>query len=60
MKYAVEMASGSMICIPSFMIINTGIQAILRFCFNNLRGDNVGITDRRDVLSAPFRWAQVA
>jgi hypothetical protein len=60
MKYAIEMASGSMICIPSLMIIDTGVQAILRFCFNNVRGNNVGITDGRDLLSAPFRWAQVA
>jgi hypothetical protein len=30
-----------------------------RFCLNNLRRCNVGITDRRDIWSAPSRWAQV-
>jgi hypothetical protein len=30
MVYAIEMASGSMIYIPSFMTIGSGIQVILR------------------------------
>jgi hypothetical protein len=46
--YAVEMASGSMMCIPSFRKIGTAVQAILRFCSNNLRGCNIDITDGRN------------
>jgi hypothetical protein len=60
MKYAVEMGSGDMIYLPSFIKIDTGLQAILRFCVRNLTGCNVGITDGRDLRSAPLRWAQVA
>jgi hypothetical protein len=46
MQYAVEMASYGIIhvCIPSFMKVSTGIQAMLRFSLSNLRGCNVGIT----------------
>jgi hypothetical protein len=44
-KYAIEMASCCMMYIPSF---NTGIQAILRLCFRNLKDCNVGIYDGRD------------
>jgi hypothetical protein len=43
----------------SFMKIGTGVQAILRFCLRNLTGCNVGITDERDFLITPLRWAQV-
>jgi hypothetical protein len=49
MKYTVEMASCGIICIPSFMKIGTGVQAILKFSLRNLRGCNVGITDVRDL-----------
>jgi hypothetical protein len=49
MKYAVEMASKGMIYIPRFMKTGTGVQAILRFFFTNLRGCSVGITDERDL-----------
>jgi hypothetical protein len=49
MMYAVEMGSGGMIYLPSFMKIGTGIQAILWFCLSNLKGCNVGITVRRDL-----------
>jgi hypothetical protein len=49
MKYAVEMASGGMIYLPSSMKIATGVQAILRFCLSNLRGYNVGIIEGRDL-----------
>jgi hypothetical protein len=48
MKYAVEMVSCGIICIPSFMKIDTGVQVILRFCLRNLRGYNVGTADGRD------------
>jgi hypothetical protein len=59
MKYAVLMASCGMIHIPSFMKIGTGVQAILRFCLRNLQGCDVGITDGRDLLIKPLRWAQM-
>jgi hypothetical protein len=49
MKYAVDTAPGGMTYITSFMKIGTGVRAILRFCLSNLRGCNVGITDRRDL-----------
>jgi hypothetical protein len=39
------MASCDMMYIPSFMKTGTGIEAILRFCFRDLRGCNVGTTD---------------
>jgi hypothetical protein len=39
MVYAAEMPSCGMICIPSFMKISTGLQAILRFWLRNLRKD---------------------
>jgi hypothetical protein len=38
-----------MICIPNFMKTGAGVQAILRFCFRNLRGRNVDITEGRDL-----------
>jgi hypothetical protein len=47
--YATEVASSGMIYLPSFMKTGTGIQAILRLCFGNLRGCKVGITDGRDL-----------
>jgi hypothetical protein len=43
--YAIDMASCGVIYAPSFMKIDTGVQAILRFCLRNVRGCNVGITD---------------
>jgi hypothetical protein len=49
MKYAVEMGSGGMIYIPSFMTIGSGIQVILRLLPRQLRGCNVGITNGRDL-----------
>jgi hypothetical protein len=45
-EYTVEMASGGMICVPSFIKIGTCVQVILMFCISNVRGCNVGITDR--------------
>jgi hypothetical protein len=43
--YAVEMASCSMIYLPSFVKIATGVQAILRFCLRNMEG----ITDGKEL-----------
>jgi hypothetical protein len=45
MRYIVELASDGMIYIPSFMKIGTDIEGILRFCFSNLKGCNIGVTD---------------
>jgi hypothetical protein len=58
--YAIEMASCGMIYAPSFMKIGIGVQAMLRFCLISLNGCNVGITDGKELRSAPLRWAQVA
>jgi hypothetical protein len=55
MMYAVESAPCGMIYLPSFMTIATGVQAILWVWLRNLRGCNVGITDGRDLQSAPLR-----
>jgi hypothetical protein len=49
MTNAVEMPSCRMLILPSFMKIDTGVQAILRFRLSNLKGCNVGITDGRDL-----------
>jgi uncharacterized protein YraI len=49
MMYAVDMASCGIIYAPSFMKIGRGVQAILRFCLNNLRGCDVGVTDGRNL-----------
>jgi hypothetical protein len=60
MKYTVDMGSGGMIYIPSFMMIGSDIQVILRFCLSNLGGCNVYFTDGRDLRTTPLRWPQVA
>jgi hypothetical protein len=46
-----------MIYIPVSMKIGTGILAISRFSPNNLNGCEVGITDEKELCSAPLRWA---
>jgi hypothetical protein len=48
MKLAVEIASCSMIYVPSFMKIGIGVQTIFRFLLITLRGCNVGVSDGRD------------
>jgi hypothetical protein len=35
MKYAVEMDSGAMICVPSFIKIGSGIQKLIRRGFTD-------------------------
>jgi hypothetical protein len=45
MSFGIEMSTGGMMLISNFMVVCSGIQVILRFCHNNLRGCNVGITD---------------
>jgi hypothetical protein len=49
MEYAVEMASCSMIYLPSFMKIGVSVQAILRFLLRNLRVCKIGITEQKDL-----------
>jgi hypothetical protein len=55
MKQAVEMVSGGTICLPMFMKISTGIQAILSLRMSNLKQCNVGVTDDRNVLYMPLK-----
>jgi hypothetical protein len=59
MKYAVEMASYTMVYILSFMEIGTDVQAILKFGLRNLRYFSVGIIDGRDLPITPLRWAEM-
>jgi hypothetical protein len=49
MKYALEMASGGIIYMPSFMKICTSVQAILMFCLRNMSGCNAGINDGKNL-----------
>jgi hypothetical protein len=56
----VEMASCGIIYLPGSMKIATGVRAVLRVRLRNLKGCNVGITDGRDLRSAPLRWDQEA
>jgi hypothetical protein len=60
MIYAVEIALRGIKNLPRFMKIGTGVQAILRFYFRNLRGCDVGITDWKDFLYTPLRWIHVS
>jgi hypothetical protein len=59
-EYVVEKFPYDTIYIPNFMKFCTGVEATLRFFLGNLRGRNIGITDRKDLLCMPMRWAQVA
>jgi hypothetical protein len=45
MKYPFGMALYGMMCIPSFMKTERGVQTMLRFCLSNLNDCNVGIID---------------
>jgi hypothetical protein len=56
----VEIAAGGMICMPTFMTIDSGIQVILRLLPQKFKRLTVGITDREDFRSMPLRWPQVA
>jgi hypothetical protein len=49
MKYTVQMASGGMIYILSFMKIGSGIQVILRLLPPQSGGFSVGITNMKDL-----------
>jgi uncharacterized protein YraI len=49
-----------MIYLPVFIKIDTGFQAILRFCLSNFKGCNVDINDGMDFLNAPLKWALIA
>jgi hypothetical protein len=45
MRYTADMASDGVIYTPSFMKIDTDVQAILMFCLSNLNNYNVGIAE---------------
>jgi hypothetical protein len=47
MRYDVKMTSCGVIHTPIFMKICRGVEEILMFCFSNLNGYNVGLTDER-------------
>jgi hypothetical protein len=47
--YVIELALCGMIYVPSFLKINTRVQAILKFCLRNFRGCYVGIADGGDL-----------
>jgi hypothetical protein len=49
MKCTVETGSGGMIYVPNFMEIGTDVKVILRFCFTNLKGYNVGFIGVSDL-----------
>jgi hypothetical protein len=49
MVYAVEMASFGMICIPNFMKIVYGVQAVLKFFLSNLNLCDVDVTDGKEL-----------
>jgi hypothetical protein len=57
MKYAADMVSCGMIYVASFMKIDKGVQAVLRFSLRNLRDCHVSITHGRIFLITPLRWA---
>jgi hypothetical protein len=42
------------------MRISTGVQAILRFRFSNLKGSNTVVMDGKDLRITPLRWAQMS
>jgi hypothetical protein len=48
-KSTVEMGSGGMIHIQSFMKTGKYVEEIWRFCLNNLKAFKVGITNDRDL-----------
>jgi hypothetical protein len=59
-NYAVEISSGTVIYVPSFMKVGIGVQAILKICLRNLRGCTVGITGGKFFfIITPLRLAQV-
>jgi hypothetical protein len=55
MNYSVEIGSGALMYMPSFIKIGAGLHAILRFSLRNLRVCNVGITDVRYLRITPLR-----
>jgi hypothetical protein len=59
-KYAVEIGSGGMIYIPSLIKFGTGVQAILRVWFSNMKGCDVGIDNGRDLWRISLKWTRVA
>jgi hypothetical protein len=53
MKYGLEMGSGGMICLPSFMNIGRGIPAILRFALAIKKAVMLVLLGGRDLQNTP-------
>jgi hypothetical protein len=47
--YAIQMGSGGMIDIPSFIKISTDVEGILSFCLSNQRDCSVDIIEGSDL-----------
>jgi hypothetical protein len=62
MKCAIEIVSGGMIYsyIPNPVKTCTGVLAILRVWFSNMKGCNIGVTNGRDLWRTSLKWTQVA
>jgi hypothetical protein len=56
----VEIPSCGLIFLPSFIKIGPGVHTVLRFGLSSVNGCNDSITDRKELLCAPLRWAQIA
>lgn len=55
MEHSAEIVSYGLICIPSFMKISIGLQAILSFCLRNLRKDVVIIREEIEQIAIIIR-----
>jgi hypothetical protein len=42
---------------PSFVMVGSSVQAILRFCLNKLRGCSIGITDGKGFMKCSIKMA---
>jgi hypothetical protein len=56
----VKMVSDSIIYVPSFMNINSGIQVILRLLSCQFLGCSVGTNEERNFISTPLIWSQMS
>jgi hypothetical protein len=57
MNFTSKTGLGGIMYIPSLVKIITEVEEILRFCFSSLKGCNFGISDERDFLITPLKWA---
>jgi hypothetical protein len=49
MKFAIWVTSDSVILSPSFMMIDSDFQVVIRLLLLQFRGHSVGVTDGRDL-----------